>query len=370
MMHPKKLRDNQDGLVSMIVAMLIMLLLTLIVIAMSSNARREQQQELDRQLSSDAFYAAESGINDTLDYIHANSAESPVKNDCNLLGPPITTNKIDIDKLPGEQIVEYSCVMYDENPGSLEYTEIKADNSELIPIESTTGVSSLTISWEAAAGGSIAGCSANPPNTFVPNADWPADCGATMLRAELINIQNLSRDALSNNSSLLYIVPRNSAVGGSIFYVGTGKGTQEGNIVSAACEDSPVPTTDIPAPKKCKFTINDIALKADQKLYLRLRSIYDIGGKGSIVSIYGTDLAGAKVRFRNAQIMVDSTGKANDVLKRLQVRVSAVPKYDMDDFAIHTAGNLCKLLQVYPGAGGAPDTGTSVDTTACPLSTP
>lgn len=56
------LNNNQSGIASMVIVILIMTLLTLIVLAMTQNSNREQRQALDRQLNSQALYAAESGL--------------------------------------------------------------------------------------------------------------------------------------------------------------------------------------------------------------------------------------------------------------------------------------------------------------------
>ena len=67
---------NQEGMASLVIVILIMTLLSLIVLSMTKNANREQEQSLERQLNSQAFYAAKSGINDARDYYtqHANDA--------------------------------------------------------------------------------------------------------------------------------------------------------------------------------------------------------------------------------------------------------------------------------------------------------
>jgi hypothetical protein len=57
---------REGGFVSIIVCMIIMTILSLITIGFAQIMAREQRQALDRQLSSQAFYAAESGVNDAL----------------------------------------------------------------------------------------------------------------------------------------------------------------------------------------------------------------------------------------------------------------------------------------------------------------
>ena len=58
----QKLRER--GVVSIMVSIVLMAVMTLIVLGFSEIARRDQRQTLDRQLSNQAFYAAEIGVND------------------------------------------------------------------------------------------------------------------------------------------------------------------------------------------------------------------------------------------------------------------------------------------------------------------
>ena len=62
-MNIKQLKNNEQGLVAIVVTLIIMLVLTLIVTGFAQLARREQREALDRQLASQALYAAESGVN-------------------------------------------------------------------------------------------------------------------------------------------------------------------------------------------------------------------------------------------------------------------------------------------------------------------
>lgn len=72
-----KIRSNQEGIVAIIVAVILTVLMSLIILAISQNANREQRQALDRQLSDQAFYNAESGVNDLANYLYKNIATVP-----------------------------------------------------------------------------------------------------------------------------------------------------------------------------------------------------------------------------------------------------------------------------------------------------
>ena len=136
--YPLHLRGNESGAISMIVTILIMLLISLIVLAMSQNADTERRQSLDRQLSDQAYYNAESGVNDLIQYLYENpSAGVDHKDDCNLKQDPwfATRNgdsKGSIDGTDG--VNKYSCLLYDKAPKTLVFDDIGTSDSKVIPI--------------------------------------------------------------------------------------------------------------------------------------------------------------------------------------------------------------------------------------------
>jgi hypothetical protein len=81
---------------------------------------------------------------------------------------------------------------------------------------------------------------------------------------------------------------------------------------------------------------------------LSLRSIY----KNLAVTIKAFGFDGTQLDIKNAQTLVDSTGKAQDILKRLQVRIPTHNDYDHSDYGLETMGNLCKQLQLIPSGVG------------------
>jgi Tfp pilus assembly protein PilX len=67
-MYSKMTReDKQAGMVAIMVTMILMIVISLIVVGFAQISRRNQRQALDRQLSTQAFYAAETGVNDASD---------------------------------------------------------------------------------------------------------------------------------------------------------------------------------------------------------------------------------------------------------------------------------------------------------------
>ena len=62
----KTLRNEESGLISIAVTIIITALLTLMAVGFAGLSSREYRQALDQQLNSQAFYAAESGVNEAI----------------------------------------------------------------------------------------------------------------------------------------------------------------------------------------------------------------------------------------------------------------------------------------------------------------
>jgi len=143
--HLSTVQKNQSGMVSIIVALVIMGILTLVTVSLALLTRREQRQALDRQLSTQAFYAAETGIND---------AVTTLQND-DIPGDGNITNCDDADQLGGNKIldpetslVEYTCVLIDQSPTSYEKSPVGVDTPTIVPLRASENISKIRVSWE------------------------------------------------------------------------------------------------------------------------------------------------------------------------------------------------------------------------------
>lgn len=336
-----KLASDERGLVSMIVTILIMMFLSLIVLAMSQGANREQRQSLDRQLSDQAFYNAESGINDTVNWLYNNPTSNIEKKNCD----PITTGVNPPDpRIDGASGVnKYTCVMYNKAPETIEYNDLDTTDSKLVMLEplkpdgTPTNIESLTISWDDASGdNTVSGCNFSGGATTLPTI-LPPNCNVGGVRAELISPQS-NRSSIAQYTYSAYLLPRSGS--GSSLALGPLYPDNQGIISPANCQV-------VAGSRTCKITISNISAP---KALLHLRSLY----KKTDVSICGSETGNCTtqpVRFKNSQVMIDVTGKSNDVLRRVQVRVPAKPQYRKAEFGIFSSADLCKVLDV----SGAPD---------------
>ena len=362
------LKKDQRGVVSIVVAVILMLVMSLIVLAMSENTRREQRQTLDRQLSDQAFYNAESGINDAVAYIYAHPETAIEKKDCGDLGAPANKN---IDGAAG--VNKYSCVKYDRAPESILYSELSTTAPKVIPItpiSKSTGnpipLANLTISWDdsAARNGNISGdC-----NFGSGDVKLPQSCEYGGVRVEIIGATSVDpgiddREELTNNTIISYLLP----------HEGTGENVARGDfdtypnnhgiIKASNCLDSAASTAS-PSTRRCTNTIKDI--NRQETFYVTVRSLY----RPVNLSITGTDAVGGTIRFKNTQTMVDSTGKANDILRRVQVRVPARSEVDYPGFSLQTKDSICKVFEVSKPNSGPPKAEQTDNNNDCKLLTP
>ncbi len=336
------LKKNQSGIASIVIVILIMTLLTLVVLAMTQNSNREQRQALDRQLSTQAFYAAESGISDAKDYVSdpPGGASAPIqKTDCEGLGSAAGTG----NQFPGKpsqvgefENTKYTCVLYDRTPENLRFTSIDVGSSTIVPIEDAGGqtIRSLTFfDWTQKDGGSdFSEC---PGGGSLPK-QLPNTCEAGLLRIELVDPASTTRQQLINSTFLAYVKPTASGSASIAYNSASGAVNKQGAIVNATCNSGD---------ENCKITITSIG---KDKLYLNIRSIY----KKNQVFIRGERTDGGPVRFRDAQMEIDSTGQAGDVLKRiLDVKdLTGLNSALIPSFVLQTSTDVCKRLEIRPGS--------------------
>ena len=81
--------------------------------------------------------------------------------------------------------------------------------------------------------------------------------------------------------------------------------------------------------------------------HLRISSIY----RDVSLQVSATNTSGGAVELKNAQAVIDSTGKAQDVLRRIQVNVpyGTSSKNALSDYAIKSTDSICKRYSVMTG---------------------
>jgi len=348
-MSRQKLHKKQNGIVSIMVALVLMMIMTLIALSFAFLVRRESKQSVDRQLSTAAFYAAESGVND---------AVAKLKKDPTTLITDCANTAATLgykNNLDGTNVVGYSCVLIDPAPGTVEVKNLDTDKSRVFALKTSDGspITSIQISWQASSVGGVVGNQfAGNTSHLLPKAGTPnqqnltTTTGTGMVRATVIPVKApMTKDSLLSSAQNMYLYPTSNGLAGqrgNANYLGSASpnDANQGVFADGNCNAGNASGN---TPLYCNVVINNIGGVNTDTVYLRLRSIY----KPSDVTIMVNGGAG----IAGAQAQIDATGRANDVVRRIRVRVPLANDSNMPEAAIESMDTICKRATVYTQGG-------------------
>lgn len=335
----KSKKSQEDGFASVVIALTMIIVLALLVVGFSQLARREQQSALTKQLSTQAQYAAETGINDIRKLIESGEIYGLAN---------LNTEKC----VEGEQIdalkqvsantgVSYSCAIVKTLVKDIKFSGLGVDSSQVINFQATdaSGVpralSSLRMEWtsEGASTSSFPASKTLPPQSEWKNGSNQPYPSVIQFALTPYNENSLSRSGLASSTATSYLYPASTSTGLNYnSHIGGGAG----GIAQAGCSSN-----------KCSITMTNLPAGADMYL-MHLINIYV---KSDMV-ITGKYMEGGSEHdayFKGAQAMVDVTGKSRNVLKRLQVRIPLTPNAvaTLPGYALE-AQNICKRMKTMP----------------------
>ena len=308
----RRLSEDQTGIVSIMVTIIMMLVISLLVIGFGTVTRRNVREALDRQLSTQAYYAAETGVNDVLTALNKGSLTdadlltSSYATDCS--GAQSLTTKLSAinhvanqNYLNADGSVAYTCLLANPEPNSL-VINVPINDTESTHVN-PSAATNLMFTWESQdpSNGSAASC----PTTFQPQSAWTGNCPYGILRLDLYKVTGGNAAAAANNTATVYLLP--SAAGAAS---PTAITYNAPTIVKANCSASS---------KTCSATLldaSDALFSGDY--YVRTSNLYLGSGNVTI----SPSSAASTVTFKDSEILIDVTGKAQDELRRVQERIS------------------------------------------------
>ncbi len=345
-MHKRS--PNQSGFVSIMVTLIIMTILTLILIGHARIMQREKAQALDRELSTQAYYAAESGVNDAAAYLKTNPTYTINSCDNTALNT-ISSQYPTRAQLSAAGDVRYTCVLIDPSPSDLQYTAA-TDKSIIVPVHSgSSAIDTINVSWEASDSAQRDLFTTNASH-FLPQknsniGNWPWQATG-VLRTSILSSNDtgtLSEGNLDDRTYFLYPLKSNAVNSrGAVTYP-----TQDATITDGNCNVDSRQGNGGNFAYACNVSIKVSAATANKIFYLRLKSTYT----ASNVAITAKDSSGNTLPLVGTQASIDVTGKANDVLRRIQVRRPLDQSYYFPEYALQVFDGICKRLEVYSGGG-------------------
>jgi type II secretory pathway pseudopilin PulG len=341
-------RLNERGIASILFAMIMMIVITLIVLALAQVSRRGQQETLDTQLSTQAYYAAESGVNDVLSAMPTliqdgkplDNPDCPLNQDYkNALGGATYSSTI----APG---VSYICAKVDPNPKNLVFSSISTSQSTVSMIETNALTGSLTFQWGATDGtrdnaASNGGCptadvvSKSGSNPALPQFNAWNGCQFGLLRFDIVHLTSpasLTRGKLFNNTTAVYAVPTKDATGLPTANINSPNSAPKAVMVPAACNSG-----------TCQISLN---VGGYNEFAIRMQAMY-AGISGLTIGATPLSANGNPITFHDSQASIDVTGKAQNVLRRIKVFVPiGLSDSNTPGYALSSGGTLCKQFMI------------------------
>jgi hypothetical protein len=340
---------NDDGVVSFITVILLAVVMTLITTAFVRAMISNQRQTLDNQLSSQAFYAAETGVNDVTTVLKRGLIADPDvssamdSSDCgafiDVIRKPeyqafVGTNP---DELNSDSNIKYTCVLVAQEVSNILLSNPAVGSGSVFPIISADGniIDKLTIVWGNSSQDVPNGTSAQLPT----QSDW-GNNSVALIRLSFYYPKSFSRTDFISDQKTFFLRP--VQVGGNNSLAANTASQAE--PFGVTCDSSP-----------CSLDITGInALLPGNVtpagLYIRISPIYT--SSDITITAYS---GGIQQDLKGAQYSIDVTGRANDVYRRIEVRRGVIAGYNLPSSVVKTGtgsgdgGDLCKQFVVWPG---------------------
>lgn len=335
--HHTSVHSNQQGFASLVIGLVLIVVLALLTVGFAQLTRHEEQQALSKQLASQAYYAAETGINDVVKAVNAGTLDPTTITPGSCATIPGVSPDIDV-----ANGVKYSCVLVDLKTPDLFY-QVGTDQGQSV-VTSIGPVSFLTITWNShnmTRKNFPAFTPAKLANGFGTSASWVTDGYPAVIQFSLTPLGTsgaVVRNSLLSQTFSTFLYP---STGGSnsVTY-----NPPQAPKVSGKCDKVPAS----PTFGKCSavITMAGAGTATTQKYLLHFLSLYD----ASDITVTGTLGAGPGATpsvFEGGQMVVDVTGKARNVLKRLQVRVP-LNGSDAANYVLE-GKNICKRMATEQG---------------------
>jgi len=331
---------DQNGAVTLPITILLMLLISVIVVTITEVSNTGTEKALDNQLSTQANYAAESGVNDAIRVLKSGAVTylPPNPTDCNSFIDTYLPGKNALSTSP---YIAYTCLIVTAQPPNLTL-DVKQPQAQQVRIEPAQITNHITVTWSAPDEyGSLEDC-VQANLQFVNQDQWTCPVGVLRMDYYQTNGSPVTAQNLAEDTDTFFFVPvMNGGVTGStktIQFVGN---DGEPEIIPVTCTNEPPNTT-------CSITLNAPNVNDDFNGYASINTIY----RESDVTI-----SGGPVTFVNSQLSIDSTGDDQGVLKRVQARVqlSSNPPGSAPSAALYVGTSLCKQYTVGPEIANDPN---------------
>lgn len=368
---------SERGVVSIFIVLFAAIFMVVITVSFLLVMMRDQQQATQYDLSQNAYDSAMSGVSDAERAV-ALCAATPSLAGCNQLTTggcqtlgniaglgvtfsmaPDGNKEYPIQTTSGgsnDLNQAYTCVTVDTHPSDYQ-ANVNEGVPLVIPLQANASVSQLNFSWQKATTSVTPSYPTSSATGLLNYTAWnqtpnnyPPVMQLQLLRLGSGGSVTLSDlDGQAAETALLY--PQNGSLGTSSpssINFSTDARQKPSSLQPVNCYHDAIKGD------QCFATLKDgsnpmVSTSGPAALYLVMTPIY--GNASITVGLNSGNY------FENLQASVDSTGRANDLFRRVQARVDLVPHPTYPNAAVSLQGPLCKNFTVIPSGatnnGGA-----------------
>ncbi len=286
---------NQEGASSLLFTLVMIIIISLLAIGFSVITTNDQKATLDKAVSLQAEYAAQSGINSVVEGIinHNSAVSQSSTSTCTPTGGVIPT-------FPNPNNTRITCLKWSYSPQSLVYSSANSLSTIINPVNASgipTNISEVDITW---------GPSDSTAKTTYTSFTNSSLSGVVSDNFPILKIVTANFDM--SNLTTTYVVP----VSGSSSVVALG--SPGINIISVGCGATSAKTCTAKL-NALQWTVNSAnSLCPSTNCGLLTTSSFD--GSPLSVNISGIGNSGP-VQFLNSQVQIDSTAQNGNTVKRL-----------------------------------------------------
>jgi Tfp pilus assembly protein PilX len=351
------LRPRESGAAAIFIVVFASLLLMIITLSFVRLMLVDQSQATTNDLSQSAYNSALSGVEDGKRLLllqqSCGSTASPT---CTAANKAISDNKcttisagLGLSGNVGSAALDQSYTCVKITTDTLDYRKtLSVGQSQVIPLRSTAAFDAVVISWYSKDDLS-SGTTANLPagvTTPLPTS-WTVN-RPPIIRAQFMQTGNSFTladldSAMGSNTVFLYPF---KGVGFNATSIPIPDVSTSGRRVAPPSSPYGVScTTAFVAPFSCSVKINytppATGTFSDRGAYLRLSSIYG-DAHYSVQLLKGS----TPVTFSGVQPIIDVTGRANNMFRRVLARVELSGSFTYPEAAIDLKNDLCKDFSV------------------------
>lgn len=372
-------QTDQQGAVSLFVVVFATLLITVVTVGFIQLMLRDQQQATSTDLSQSAYDSALAGVEDAkrlllLDQACRNGTAASTVN-CTAIAAALTPlpgesqtacNTLSqagiVAETNGETIIQqstgdnalnqaYTCVKIGVNTNDYKGS-VDVNQSDIIPLRGVGEFDSIELSWfsrdDVASETNEIGFPTTGADISLPpeGSEWPNN-NPPLLRTQLMQMGggftltdfDDSQPDNRSNANTLFLYPSATGLTTKDFALDARRSPSNAPQ-KIQCNDSFLEgeyacTVTITLPRPIDGNT------ANRNAYLRLTGLYN-GAHYNVKLKNG----GQDVQFSGVQPLVDSTGRANDLFRRVEARVELIGDFTYPEAAIDMTGDLCKNFVV------------------------